>query len=132
MSPTDEEQVRALIERWAQAIGALDLEGVVANHAADIAMFDVPPPLEWTGIDAYRASFAGFLPWIGDTGRFDLQDLIVVAGSDVAYAHCLVSCAGTNSDGTRSEFGVRLTIGLHKLANRWLISHEHHSVPAGE
>ena len=38
----DEEQIRDLIERWARAVHAGDLDGVLADHADDIVMFDVP------------------------------------------------------------------------------------------
>jgi ketosteroid isomerase-like protein len=40
----DESQIRGLIERWADAVHAGDLEAVIADHAADIVMFDVPSP----------------------------------------------------------------------------------------
>ena len=51
----DEATVRTLIERWASAAQAGDIEGVVADHSADIVMFDVPPPEDGArGIDAYR------------------------------------------------------------------------------
>ena len=41
---TDEEQIRDLIERWATAVHAGDMAGVLAGHAEGIVMFDVPPP----------------------------------------------------------------------------------------
>ena len=40
----DPTQVRSLIERWAKAVHAGDLDGVLADHADDIVMFDVPRP----------------------------------------------------------------------------------------
>jgi ketosteroid isomerase-like protein len=38
-----ESAIRVLIERWATAVQAKDLDGVLADHAEDIQMFDVPP-----------------------------------------------------------------------------------------
>ena len=38
----NETQIRALIEKWARAVRAKDMDGVLANHADDIVMFDVP------------------------------------------------------------------------------------------
>ena len=50
----DEEQIRRLVERWAEAVHAGDMSGVLADHTEDIVMFDVPPPHEGVrGIDAY-------------------------------------------------------------------------------
>ncbi len=40
----DEKYISALIERWAKAVHAGDLDGVLADHASDIVMFDVPHP----------------------------------------------------------------------------------------
>ena len=36
------------------AVQAGDLDGVLADHSPDIQMFDVPPPNELRGIEAYR------------------------------------------------------------------------------
>jgi ketosteroid isomerase-like protein len=48
-------EIRSLIEGWARAVHAGDLETVLADHADDIVMFDVPPPDDGVrGIDAYR------------------------------------------------------------------------------
>jgi hypothetical protein len=51
----DEQQIRTLIERWADAVDGGDMSGVLADHADYIVMFDVPAPYEGVrGIDAYR------------------------------------------------------------------------------
>ena len=42
----DETHIRTLIERWAEAVHTGDLPTVLADHAEDIVMFDVPPPDE--------------------------------------------------------------------------------------
>ena len=42
----DEADIRAPIERWAQAVHAGDLDGVLADHSSDLVMFDVPPPYD--------------------------------------------------------------------------------------
>ena len=41
---TDEERIRDLIVRWANAVHDGDIDAVLDNHAEDIVMFDVPPP----------------------------------------------------------------------------------------
>ena len=62
------------------------------------------------------------------TGRFELVDLKVSAGADVAFATALLECAGTE-DGKKVAFTLRLTIGLDKQNEEWIIVHEHHSQP---
>jgi ketosteroid isomerase-like protein len=43
---SNEAQIRALVEKWASAVRAKDMNSVLANHADDIVMFDVSMPLQ--------------------------------------------------------------------------------------
>src|SRR5690242_18966178 len=84
---TDVEQIRALIEHWADAVHTGDLAGVLADHADDILMFDVPPPYDGVrGIDAYRATWPGFFEWRDLGATIEIVALDVTACSDVAFA----------------------------------------------
>ncbi|MBA2386220.1 MAG: nuclear transport factor 2 family protein, partial [Acidimicrobiia bacterium] len=72
----DEKYISALIERWAKAVHAGDLDGVLADHASDIVMFDVPPPNEGVrGIDAYRATWPPFFEWQRKGASFEIVSL---------------------------------------------------------
>jgi uncharacterized protein (TIGR02246 family) len=125
---TDEEQIRDLIEHWAQAVRDGDLDLVLADHAADIVMFDVPPPEGGVrGLEAYRETWPGFFAWLESGAVFEIDSLEVTAGADVAFAFALLRC-GTPADFDRDpEYRLRLTIGLRKVEDRWVVSHEHHS-----
>lgn len=127
----DEKQIRALIERWAQAAHAADMDGVLADHAEDIVMFDVPPPEDGVrGIDAYRDSWPPFFKWQKQGASFEIVSLDVTAGEDVAFAHALLRC-GTQEELRKSpDNRLRLTVGLRKENGHWLVAHEHHSFPA--
>ncbi len=57
MNDDTETEIRNLIEGWARAIRAKEIEGVLAHHAEDMVMFDVPPPVIVKGIDGYRATW---------------------------------------------------------------------------
>jgi uncharacterized protein (TIGR02246 family) len=125
---SDEQQIRTLIQAWARAAHAGDLDTVLADHAPDIVMFDVPPPYEGVrGLDAYRASWLPFFDWQASGAIFDLESLDVVAGLDTAFAYGLLRC-GTPADLARDpQQRLRLTIGLRKIDGRWVVVHEHHS-----
>ncbi|WP_419998322.1 YybH family protein [Streptomyces boninensis] len=126
----DEQQIRALVERWAAAVHAGELEAVLDGHAADIVMFDVPPPYEGVrGIDAYRDVWPGFFVWQAQGAVFEIDSLDVTAGADVAFAHALLRCGTPEELAERPEMRLRLTLGLRKEAGRWLVTHEHHSFP---
>jgi len=125
---TDDKEIRALIERWADAVHAGDLDVVLADHARDIVMFDVPPPQEGVrGIDAYRATWPPFFEWQRQGASFEIVELAVTAGDDVAFAHALLRCGMPQELEQEPDRRLRLTIGLRKEAGRWLVTHEHHS-----
>jgi uncharacterized protein (TIGR02246 family) len=123
------DQVRAIIEKWAAGVRARDIDAVLSDHSPDLFMFDVVGPIRLQGLDEYRRTWLEqFFPWHGGTGRFDLVDLKVSAGTDVAFATALLECAGTE-DGKKVAFTLRLTVGLEKHDDKWTIVHEHHSQP---
>jgi uncharacterized protein (TIGR02246 family) len=127
-----ESEIRALIEDWAKAVHAGDLDGVLAQHADDIQMFDVPPPNEVRGIEAYRDTWPPFFEWQKRGASFEIVSLDVTAGDDVAFATALLRCGTEEELRNDPDNRLRLTIGLRREGGRWVVSHEHHSFPAGE
>ena len=127
----NEHAIRTLIEQWAEAVHAGDLDGVLADHANDIVMFDVPPPYEGVrGIDAYRETWPGFFEWQLRGATFEIVSLDVTAGEDVAFAHALLRCGTAEELDRDPDLRLRLTVGLRKDGDRWIVTHEHHSFPS--
>jgi len=91
----NEAAIRELVESWARAVRAKDLNGILANHSTDMLMFDVPPPLQSKGIEAYKKTWELFFSWSNDPVVFDIKDMNIIAGSDVAFVAALMRCAGT-------------------------------------
>ena len=127
---TEEAKIREIIESWSKAIRNKDLNRILANHAPDLLMYDVPLPLELRGIDAYRASWKRFFSWLNDGGTFEVSDLEVVTGRDVAFCHALVNCGNPRTSGQKDDLTVRLTVGLKRVDGQWTVLHEHHSAPS--
>jgi uncharacterized protein (TIGR02246 family) len=128
--PDDQQQIRTLIQRWAEAVHATDLDAVLADHSDDIVMFDVPPPDDGVrGIDAYRETWPPFFEWQARGASFEIVELDVTAGDDVAYAHALLRCGMPQELAERPERRLRLTLGLRREDGRWVVAHEHHSFP---
>ena len=127
---SDESAVRDVIEAWADAVRRKDYPGILQSHAADFVMFDVPPPFRSVGLDAYRKTWDLFFSWSSDPIPFQIEELDVTAGADVAFAFASMRCEGPGPDGQPEALDFRLTMGLKKIDGRWMIAHEHHSVPA--
>jgi uncharacterized protein (TIGR02246 family) len=125
---TDEQQIRDLIERWAAAAHDGDLPAVLADHAADIVMFDVPPPYQGVrGLGAYRETWPGFFEWQASGAVFEIESLEVTAGAEVAFAVALLRCGTPEQFEREPDQRLRLTVGLRKAGDRWTVTHEHHS-----
>jgi uncharacterized protein (TIGR02246 family) len=126
----DEQEIRDLFNGWVEAIQAQDLDRVAAEHDSDIVMFDVPPPYNGVrGMEEYRKSWPPFFEWIGKGATFELLDLDVVAGTDVAFAYALLRCGTQDQFDTNPDNRLRITVGLRKVDGRWVVVHEHHSFP---
>jgi ketosteroid isomerase-like protein len=101
---------------------------VLAEHDSDIVMFDVPPPYRGVrGMDAYRDSWPPFFEFQRQGASFDIEELDVTAGEDVAFAWALLRCGKPEEFEANPDNRLRLTIGLRKREGRWVVTHEHHS-----
>jgi ketosteroid isomerase-like protein len=84
-------------------------------------------------MEAYKKTWDLFFQYHKPTQAFDIEELAITAGEDVAFAIALMRCGpGASSDPADADgFLFRLTIGLRKIDGDWRVTHEHHSVPSG-
>ena len=129
MTTTHEAQVRDLLQQWASATRKGQRDDVLANHLPDALSYDVLAPMKYEGAEAYRQSWDEWQPDTQDEGQFDLQDLSVTAGADVAFAHCFIKCGGTLPNGKTFEDLIRATFCLRKVSGSWKVAHQHMSKP---
>ena len=129
---TAETQIKALIEGWADAVRRHDFAGILAHHEQDMVMFDLPPPLQSRGIEEYRKTWDLFFQYHQPSQAFDIEELAITAGKDVAFAVAIMRCGSGTFSGPPQEGGFlfRLTIGFRLIDGDWRITHEHHSVPS--
>ncbi|MBB2988794.1 uncharacterized protein (TIGR02246 family) [Mycolicibacterium iranicum] len=126
----DETQIRTTVARWVEAIQSCDQDGVVAAHTDDIVMFDVPPPYNGIrGLADYRDCWPAFFEFISGGALFEVVELDVTAGADVAFVRALLRCGRPEEFEKNPDNRLRVTMGLRKVDGTWLIAHEHHSFP---
>lgn len=126
---TEENQIKALIQAWADAVRRHDLPAILAHHDPDILMFDLPLPMQCRGIEEYKQTWDLFFKYNQPGGAFDVEELAITAGEDVAFATAIMRCS-PGPDKQKGGFLFRLTMGLRKVKGEWRIVHEHHSEPA--
>lgn len=126
---TNDIAVTCVLEAWAAATREGRPDDVLRSHDPMALIYDVLPPLLYPSPAAYRASWGDWQPDTLGEGQFDLEDLRVTAGDDVAFAHALIQCGGTLPDGTTFSDTVRATFCLMKHGSDWRIAHQHISKP---
>jgi PhnB protein len=118
--------LRALIDDWAEAMRAKDADRAMAHCAADVVTFDLAPPLV-SSVNAKDLE-AWFATWQGPLG-YEVRDLKIGAGEDVAFCHSLNRLSGTKTDGEKADVWFRQTLCFRKIRGDWRIAHQHESVP---
>jgi uncharacterized protein (TIGR02246 family) len=125
----NETQIRDLIDERTKAIRTKDSVGAKSGIAPDVLTFDVVNPLQHIGSDASekRAEewFASFQGPIG----YEIRDLDITAGDDVAFSHGISHVSATKTDGGKLDMWWRTTLCFRKIDGKWMVTHEHSSVP---
>jgi uncharacterized protein (TIGR02246 family) len=126
---SDEAQIRQLMDDWAQAFRSMDIEGVMASYAPDVVAFDILPPMKHAGADAYRKLWEQCFAAAQGAVDVEIRDLSITTGDDVAFSHMFSRCSGSDDKGQKFEIWTRSTACFRKINGKWLIVHEHFSVP---
>jgi ketosteroid isomerase-like protein len=122
-------EVRALLDSRSEAIGIKDIDRLMSFYSPDVVYFDLVPGLQYTGAAALRGRFLEwFEAYQGSIGQ-EIRDLNTGASGDIAIAHMLIRASGTLKNGPEVGFWVRATSCCHRSNHRWLITHEHVSLP---
>tara|TARA_R110002074_G_scaffold202556_1_gene370398 strand:- start:116 stop:508 length:393 start_codon:yes stop_codon:yes gene_type:complete len=122
-------EVAKVIESWAQATRENRGEDILANHSPDLVIFDVLSPMKYESAQEYRASWDEWQPETAGESQFDIENLEITEGDDVAFAHSFIRCGGTLPNGDTFEDLVRATFCLRKVHGAWKIIHQHISRP---
>lgn len=126
---SNEAQIRALIEDRTKAVQAKDSAGATSRNAPDILAFDVVNPLQCIGSDTSRERAAEwFSSFQGPIGH-EIRALDITAGEDVAFSHGLCHVDATTTGGMKVDMWWRTTICFCKINGKWMVTHEHNSVP---
>ena len=129
MSAHEEAAIRRQIEKVVEGLRAKDLEALREPYAPDVVSFDVEPPLQHVGIEAKLANWARVFE-VFETVDYELRDLTLSVGGDVAFGYAFGRLSGTMKNGVATTgMWVRVTYGLRKIDGTWRIVHDQVSVP---
>ena len=125
---TDEAQIRTLIENWAKALRAKNVDAVMSIYAPEFLAFDLAPPLQHR-VEAYRKGLEEWFPTFRGPIGCEIRDLAVTVSNDVAFSYSLNRLTGKRTTGEEVDVWVRATVCFRKIDGQWKVAHEHVSVP---
>ncbi|MBC8071322.1 MAG: nuclear transport factor 2 family protein [Deltaproteobacteria bacterium] len=126
---TSTDPISTVVMGRVAAVRAKDRDALLAAYADDVVTFDVVPPMRNVGVKAVAAKLGSWLDGYRDDLACEITELDSAASGDVGFAHGFCHFTGTLKKGATVDMWVRLTVGLRKRGDRWLITHEHQSDP---
>jgi ketosteroid isomerase-like protein len=127
----DEAKIKALEEQFVADVNAHNLDAIMSHYSNDVLVFDVVPPRQYVGADAYRKDWEGLLGEF-KTYKLDISDLSVSSDGQLAWSHSIQHLGGTQVVKKKThkiDMTVRVTDVYKKINGEWKIVHEHVSMP---
>jgi len=123
----DEKEIAALLDRFAAAVNAKDIDEIMKVYVPEVFAFDMVPPRQYVGTDAYRKDWEGILAM--KTIDYTISDVSITTDGTLAFSHFIGHTRGTGPDGKPAELVARVTDAYRKIDDRWYIVQEHVSLP---
>jgi ketosteroid isomerase-like protein len=127
----DKGEIKGLENRVGAGIEAKDVDAIMANYIPgdSLVVFDLIPPRQYTGWEAYKKDWAGVVAGCADSPKFEISDLDITADRKLAFSHSIQHFVCTDAKGNKMEMTMRATDAYRKVNGKWLIVHEHLSAP---
>src|SRR5580658_4308469 len=87
----DKADIEALENRIVAGIQAKDPDAIMSNYfpGDSLVVFDIIPPRQYTGSDAYKKDWAGVFAGCADAPKFDISDLVITADGKLGFSHSI-------------------------------------------
>lgn len=123
-----EAAIAELIDRYVKAVNAKDIDGVMSVYAPDVIAFDIVPPLQYVGAEAFSKAWREVFERY-QVIQYEVRHLSITAGDDVAFSHSLNRNNGILTNGQKVDMWLRWTACYRKTDEKWRIAHLQISVP---
>lgn len=126
----NETEIRNLIDGIVKAMREKNADALLSNYSEETVMFVMAPPLQYTPDNAPGKK--GLEEWFASWNSpldYEVRDLHITTGNDVAFSHSLNRMSGTRTEGEKMDMWFRHTLCFRKIDGKWKITHEHESVP---
>lgn len=126
----DQTQIRDVIEGRAAVLKTGDVATMLSYYAPEVVQFSLAPPLRQPTDGRDPKPVERWIATFEAPPTREVTELEITAGTDVAFATSIDSLSATPGGAAEGfRLWYRVTLGLRKIDGRWLITHEHASVP---
>ncbi|MDQ1645973.1 MAG: hypothetical protein QOJ50_2157 [Cryptosporangiaceae bacterium] len=123
-------EIREVVEGKVAALAAGDVKAMLAYYAPDVVQYSLAPPLRQLTEGQDPVPVENWIATFEAPPRREVTHLEITEGADVAFATSLDRLTATPKGMTDSfTLWFRVTLGLRRIDGRWLVTHEHSSVP---
>lgn len=127
----DEKEIRALVQRLVTAAKAKDVSAIMTVYVADesLRVFDIIPPLQYIGAKAYTKAWEDFFAALPGPLEVEIHEFSIMTDGPFGFSHEIDTWSGTDPEGKKVTFTMRVTYVYRKVNGKWRIIHERGSVP---
>lgn len=127
----EQAEIKALEQRYVTAVKAKDVKAIMACYVPDesLVVFDLVPPRQYVGAKAYQKDWEDLFAAYPGPADVEMSDLNVMTEGNLGYGHNIQHTTLTDKESKKIMLVLRVSNGYRKINGKWLISHEHVSVP---
>ena len=130
MENSNVSQIKLEREAFRKAFNEGNIDAIMSSfHGEELVFFDIMPPFQFVGYDAFRESWVKFLGPFNGTQKMEITDLHITTSDDIAFIRHFTRVKGT-MNGQQIDIWTRESNGLRKINGKWLVVEGHVSVPS--
>jgi ketosteroid isomerase-like protein len=124
-------EIMAAQESIARGAETRNLDLIMSNYLRSdkLFVFDVYPPRAYVGYNAFRKDWHDFLAAFDGPIIYKMVDPDVDTDGKLGCVHVIEHVEGRDKHGNKVDMNLRVTDIYRKIDSKWLIVHEHASVP---
>ncbi|MDY0111007.1 MAG: nuclear transport factor 2 family protein [Candidatus Krumholzibacteria bacterium] len=122
-------EIKTIIETYVDAACHRKFARLAELYAPDVRAFDAIGALEFRGREAYMKHWTDSMAGFDGEMIFEVHHQEIAVEGTLAFSHSLIYCGGKDNDGNTQASWMRSSQAYRKVGSRWLIVHEHYSLP---
>ena len=122
-------QIQQQLASWSAACRSKDVSSIMSHYAEDVVAYDAIGPLRFQGRAAYQAHWQACMEMCSGQAMFEIHQPSFLLSDELAVVHYLFHCGGSDDKGEMQSSWMRVSQCFRQQDGRWLIAHEHFSMP---